>query len=105
VTDTLALGEKLLALLEETITVSTYAGVEHLETILERNRRWGADLASIAETKRWPRESERTLQITRVAYLLGPDERAVWGYDLAGDHPVRTVLGRIRPCAGELLLA
>lgn len=57
---------------------ATLAGPGHLAALLERNRRWTADLSSIAETKRWPRDPARTAAIVRTTYLRSADDRPAW---------------------------
>ena len=60
----------------------------HVEKWQERNARWHPDLASIAATKYWPRDTERTNAISRTLYLLSPDERPTW---TAGAAPLRAL--------------
>jgi 5-methylcytosine-specific restriction endonuclease McrA len=65
---------------------ATLAGPEHLDALLRRNRAWTADLAAIANERRWPRDHPRSLRIARTAYLQSPDQRRLWIRNSAGDH-------------------
>lgn len=57
---------------------ATLAGPEHLAAVFARNQSWDHDLRAIADERRWPRDRERTLSITRAIYLRAPDERPLW---------------------------
>jgi 5-methylcytosine-specific restriction endonuclease McrA len=80
---------------------ATLPGPEHLHALLGRNRAWTADLAAIADERRWPRDYQRSVRIARTAYLQSPDERLLWIRTPAGDHYER--LGEHRQRLNSLL--
>ena len=57
---------------------ATLAGPEFLEAILERNDLWQADLTALSQERSWPKNEDRTMKITRSAYLHSPAEKPVW---------------------------
>ena len=73
---------------------ATLARPDHLADVLERNARLTTDLASIPESKRWPRDPERSASVLRVAYLHAPDERPLWA--MVGDQPRQLLAGEVR---------
>ena len=80
---------------------ATLAGPEHLADVLERNARFTTELASIAESKRWPRDRERSASVLRVAYMHAPDERPLW--TMVGDQPRLLLAGEVRERIDALL--
>jgi hypothetical protein len=82
---------------------ATLPGPDHLDALLDRNRAWTADLAAIADERRWPRDYQRSVRIARTAYLQSPDERPLWIRTPAGDHYER--LGEHRQRLNSLLPA
>jgi hypothetical protein len=60
-------------------------GPGHLADLTKRNQTWSLDLGALAEERRWPRDSQRSIQIARAAYLRSPGERPLWICTPSGD--------------------
>lgn len=57
---------------------SILAGVDFLESLIDRNGAWAADLTALSAERSWPADQSRSARITRAAYLNSPGERPLW---------------------------